>query len=362
MRTTAPKLSTLSATLLATVLAAGCVGNVGGGDAARGRGQGSNVENAAGDGDCAEPQKLTTAVTIRSQADFDKLPKACWDLWAKLRIEGPAVTSLAPLGKLVAVDSIELVDTNLATIDTVQPLEVYGSITVTGNTKLTTLQGLVAESWEDVVPATVAVRNNPLLADLAGLRYLRDVAGPVAITDNAALTTVALAELATATDITIANNAKLNMINLNALTSARRLEVATNALLSTLSASAATDLTDLALRANPALATVSLATGLTALKGSLTIDDNDALATVGSLTTLQTVAAAVTVTNNALLADITPLNHLRGIGGLATITGNPALSNCQAIQVSHCVPNAQVTFSNNKTNTGNDCATCWCGR
>src|SRR5262245_66627760 len=79
-----------TALALLTLLTTACVGDVGGGSAARGRERGDNAkkDTHAEHGDCTTtaPQKVEGSITIRAAADFDKLPKGCWDLWGKLRL------------------------------------------------------------------------------------------------------------------------------------------------------------------------------------------------------------------------------------------------------------------------------------
>lgn len=345
--------ATLSLTTLAT-LTAGCVGDTGG-DAARSR-KPKTDGGETPDGACKE---VTTPVTIRAAADFDKLPTTCWDLFAKLRIEGAAVTSIAKLGKLKSVDSLEIVDTGLIGIDTTEEIAVWGAITVSGNSKLTGLGRLHIEDATELSTAYV-IRNNAALTSLGGLGYAKTVDGELRIADNARLSAIDFGELTTAASITITNNAA-TMLDLGSLQTVGRIEIANNAQLTSITGSAAASIKgDLVIRGNSKLASLGSWGGLTRLEGNLTIDDNDALTSIGGLAGMQYVTSAVTVTNNALIDNIDAVNHLRGIGTSVTVTGNANLSNCEALEIDHCVQSGTVTFNNNKPNTGNNCPRCWC--
>src|SRR5205085_7129334 len=82
-----------------------CLADVGGGDCVGERCKDSTVDaGTTTDPACTNPKEISTAVTLRTMADFDTLPKTCWSLNATLRVEGQAITSLAKLGDLVDVN------------------------------------------------------------------------------------------------------------------------------------------------------------------------------------------------------------------------------------------------------------------
>lgn len=364
MRTKAHALSRSRSLALASLalFTAACVGEVGGGTASRGRGSNAAKDPHSDHGDCDDPERVSSPITIRSAADFDKLPKGCWDLWAKLRLEGPAITSLAGLGDLIAVDSIELVDTGLISFDSPKQVEVYGSVLVSGNNRLVDIDHLVAEEWGTVTASTITLRDNPELAGLGGLRYLAQVTGALSITSNPKLKRVELAELARAGSVVVSNNSIATEVELGSLEQVGRIEIANNALLASIIGPAAGSLGgDLIVRGNRSLTTLGSWSSLSTIQGALAIDDNDGLRELGALSSLQYVAGGVSLTENVLLDNISPISHLRGIGGTATITGNPSLSKCSAIEVAHCVSNMgnRVTINANKPNTGSSCR-CWC--
>jgi hypothetical protein len=353
MRTQAHALTTTLTTLLALAGSA-CVGDVGGGEASRSRKP--NTTDEQGSGDC---QKLETPVTIRANTDFDKLPTTCWDLFATLRIEGAAIVSIQRLGKLAAVNDLEIVDTGLTTLDLEQPFEVWGAVTVSGNSKLTSLDKLRLQDADDLTTA-YTIRNNAALAGLGGLGYAKTVEGDLRITDNARLSAITFDELTAAGSVTIAGNGATSL-DLGSLQQVGRVEISNNAQLTSIIGTAAASIKgDLVLRGNRALAQLGSWTGLGRVEGSLTIDDNDGLASLGGLAGMQYVASSVAITNNALLSNIDAVSHLQGIGLSVLVTGNPSLSNCRALEIDHCVSSGTVTFNNNQPNTGGNCGQCWC--
>lgn len=352
------QLTTLTlSTLAALTTAAGCVGEVGGAEASRSRNPSTSDSESQADGEC---QKLETPITIRAASDFDKLPATCWDLFAKLRIEGAAITSIARLGKLTAVNDLEIVDTGLTSLDVAQPFEVWGTVLVTGNAKLTSLDKLRPQDADDLTTA-YTIRSNASLASLAGIGYAKAVEGELRVTDNARLGVIDLGELTAAGAVTIAGNGATSL-DLGSLQQVGRLEISNNAQLASIVGAAAPTIGgDLVVRGNRALASLGAWSAVGRVQGSLTIDDNDALADLGGFASMQFVTGAVAITNNALLSNVDAVSHLRGIGQSVVVTGNTNLSNCRAMEIDHCVPSGAVTFSNNKPNTGgSNCPACWC--
>ena len=356
MRTRAHALltATLSAATLAA-LATGCVGEVGGGDAARSR-KPKTTDETTGDGAC---KQVNTPVTLRTAADFDKLPATCWDLFETLRIEGAAVGSIAKLGKLASVNDLEIVDTGLTTLDVAQPFDVWGAITVSGNSKLTSLDKLQVKDAEDLTTAYV-IRNNAALTGLAGLAYAKVIEGELRISDNPRLAAITFDELTSAGSVAITNNA-VTSLDLGSLQEVGRIEISNNAQLAAITGAAAAVIEgDLVFRGNRALTSLGAWSALDRVQGSLTIDDNDGLANLGALAGLQYVTSSVTITNNAVIDRIDAVSHLSGIGASVLVTGNANLSNCLALEIDHCVQSGAVTFNTNKPNTGGNCAPCWC--
>jgi hypothetical protein len=360
MRTSAHALTTLTLTTLLAVAGSACVGDVGGGESTRTRKPKTTGEEPKQDGDC---EQLETAVTIRASADYDKLPTGCWDLYATLRVEGSAITSLHRLGKLAAVNDLEIVDTNLTTLDVEQPFEVWGAITISGNSKLTSIDKIRIQDADDLTTA-YTIRNNALLTGIAGIGYAKEVEGELRITDNPKLGAITFDELTTAAAVTISGNGATSL-DLGSLQQVNRLEISNNAQLTTIiGAAASTVRGDLVLRGNRALAQLGTWSSLSRVEGTLTIDDNDALLNLGGISTMQYVTGAVAVTNNGAITAIDAVSRLQGIGTTVAVTGNTNLDGCRAWEIYYCVQSGPVTINNNKPNTGSNqgsnCPRFWC--
>lgn len=344
---------------LSTVIAlagSACVGEVGGGEAGRSRKPGTTTAETPTSGDC---KKIDGPLTIRTNADFDKLPTTCWDLYGKLRIEGAEIASVHRLGQLTAVNDLELVDTAVQLLDVEKPFDVWGSVTITGNSRLTSLDKLRVQDADDLTTA-YTVRNNPLLANLGGLAYAKTVEGELRIADNAKLSAIAFDELTAAGSVAISGNGATSL-DLGSLQQVGRVEISNNLALATITGAAAPTIKgDLVLRGNRALTSLGAWSSVTRVEGALTIDDNDGLANLNSLAGMQYVTGAVSITNNALIASVDPVSHLKGIGLSVLVTGNASLSNCRAIEIDYCVPSGAVTYYSNQPNTGGSCPRFWC--
>jgi len=367
------KESTMRPTILTTLLClpplamTACLADVGGGECV---GERCNDEPGPDAGtptpaSCPDPQDVTTPLVIRSDADLASLPKGCWSLNASLRLEGPAITSLAKLGDLTEVNDLEIVDTGLAQLDFKRQVKVWGSLLVSGNSKLGALNNLAVEKWEGATNGgaffvSYTVRNNPQLSALEGLRYIQTVDGDLRITDNGKLGAIELAELARVGGTLAISNTGAPAIHVPALSQVGRVEVSGNTALTTLRGFSATSIGgDLILRGNPALSSLGTTSSLSQISGALIVDDNDALADLGGLTgAMQRVIGTVTITGNANLTSLGALSHAQQINS-ASITNNPKLGTCRAVEIDHCVPNSTVTISGNLTQ--NNCA-CWCGQ
>ena len=349
----------MKATALASILCftlAACVSEVGGGAADRGRNAGSG--DGSGSGACEE---ITTAISIRSAADFDELPTGCWDLYAPLTIQGSAITSLNKLGDLVGVDSLEIIGTGLASIDTAKPLKVYGPVTIAGNGSLRDLKNMIVER-ADNIDLGIAIEDNTALASVDGLVDVTRIDGDLVVIGNPALASLSLKRLKQIDGaVRVRNNGALAAVDLSGAATVHRLELSNNANLTTFAGLAATTLAgDLVIRTNPRLTTLGAMGSLTRIEGSVTIDDNDALVDIGAFTTsMQVLTGSLTVSNNAALTGLGQISRFQGIAS-ATITSNPSLSICRAQEVDHCVGSiGTVTISNNRQDEG---CQCWCNR
>jgi len=355
------------------LMTSSCIADVGGdecvGKRCKADDSGSGSASPTG---CADAEERTTNLTIRSDADFDALPKGCWELNANLRLEGPGITTLARLGDLTEVNDLELIDTKLTSISTKKTIKVHGSLLVSGNTQLANLNNLAVKRWDGptqggAFAVSYTIRNNAALTAIDGLKYINQVDVDLRITDNPKLAAVELAELTKVTGGVHITGTGAAAIRLPVLATLGRLEVAGNPQLTQISGLAATSISgDVTLRANPALATIGSLSSLTQIGGALVVDDNDALVDLSNLisTGMNRIYGGVTISNNARLTGLGQLARmLDGVTGAVTITSNPALSVCRALEVDHCaqVGTAVATISGN-AGTANTCASCWCGR
>ena len=343
--------------LIALVLfTSACVGTVGEDPGGGSRKPKENEKTPPG---CEDPEEVKTPVTIRSDADFATLPKGCWDLFAKLRVEGPNIASLAKLGQLKGVNDLELVDTSLKTIDTQLPLAVWGAVTITGNKQLTSLANMPVDNADDLTTA-YTIRGNPLLTSLDGIKYVKNVEGELRISDNAALADITLDELVSATTITIANTGATR-VDLGSLQTVGRIEIANNPKLATFDGLAAQRIQgDFVLRGNPALQTLGNVGAIQRIEGSLTIDGMNGVKNLDAFSGLQFITSSLTITNNTTLDSVARMARLSGIGTTVTVTGNAALPYCGGHEIDHCVTSGAVTVTNNKPNTQNAQCACWC--
>ena len=308
---------------------------------------------------CKDPKEVTTPITIRSDADFADIPTGCWDLFAKLRIEGPNVTSLVKLGSLKGVDHLEIVDTSLKTIDTKLPLTVWGAVTITGNRNLTSLANMPIENADNLATA-YTIRNNAVLATLDSVKYITAVEGDLRITDNAALVDVSLDALTSVTGALTIANTGATRIDLGSLQTVNRLEISGNPKLTTFDGlAAATIRGDFVLRGNPLLASLGLMSSVSRIDGAMYIEGNNALKNLDAFSSLTFITSSLTVMNNTSLETLGRFNRLAGIGTTVAITGNAALPYCLAHEIDHCVNSGAVTVSNNKTGSPTQC-TCVC--
>jgi hypothetical protein len=344
------RFTTFTTTLLVvTSFAAACVGEVGGS-----RKPGPRDPSTTTDGTCA---KVQMDVTIRAAADMTTLPKTgCYDIYGKLTLQGSAITSLAGLNGINSVNELDLDHTGLTAIDTKRPLGIYGKLTVTGNTKLTSLKQLSFET----ASTGILIDGNTALATLDALGLddpqLEEVDGDVAITGNTAVISVPLKNLTKITGaLTISGNTAVKIVDLSKLATTGHVEIADNAQLTSLTGFGATTINgDFAIRNNTALTTLGTMSSLYRVTGNLTIDNNTALANLAAFTTsIKFVDQALTITNNQNLADLGALKHLQLVGAI-TITNNQNLVTCRATEIDRCVEHpTTAVITNNKATSCN---------
>jgi len=336
---------------IVATLATACMGPVGS-DRKTNRG-------GSGSGSGGPCEKVDHDVTIRQGSDMNTLPATgCYDIYGKLTLQGSSITSLVGLNGINSVDELDLDHTNLATLDFKQAVGVYGKLTVTGNSRLTSLKPLEFE-----VPATgILIDNNAALASLEPLTLddpkLAEIDGDLVITQNAALAALALPNLTKVTGTTTVQNNGVASIDLGHLTTSGAVEIADNAKLTQLTGFGATTVNgDLVVRNNVLLASLGTMSSLYKIAGNLTIDNNPALANLGAFTTsIKYVDLSLSVTNNGALTDLGALKHLSLVGAV-TVTNNTKLSVCRAIEIDKCVqhPTTSVINGNNDTTCNWQC-------
>jgi hypothetical protein len=352
-------------TLLAALLAAACVGEIG--NSRPGRDVDSMDPTAPDDGPCT---KIEKDITIRAMADMSVLPKSgCYDIYGKLTLQGSSITTLLALNDINSVDELDLDSTGLTKIDTRRPLGIYGKLTVTSNAKLANLKGLSFET----AASGILIDNNPLLVSLDPLTLdlpkLEQVEGDLTITGNPALTSIPLKNLIRVGGATtISGNGGVASIDLSKLSGAGHVDISGNARLTSLSGFTATAIGgvpaqitingDLSIRNNPVLSSLGTMSSLYRVARNLTIDNNPELINLAAFTaSTRFVDQALTITNNGKLADLGQLKRLQLVGQI-TITGNRNLIACRAIEVDQCTRHPTASVINNNSTLSCNNATC----
>jgi hypothetical protein len=339
--------------VVTTSLTAGCLGEVGPSRKPPSTGSATPTTTTptppATTAACA---KIEKTVTIRVPADMELLPRTgCYDIVGKLMIQSAQITSLAALKDLSSASELELDYTGLTTLDFKLPVNLYGPLTVTNNPLLKDLKQLQFET----PPSAVLIDNNSALTSLDALvsatAKLTEVNGDLTITDNAALTAIALPNLTKVTGLLIiGSNDQIASVDLSGLVTTHGIDVADNAQLVSVAGLAATAVDgDLAIRSNPKLTTLGTMGALVQVAGNVTIDSNAVLPDLKAFTlSMKRINRTLTINNNAALADLGMLKHLELINAL-TVTNNHNLVGCRVLEVDKCVAhNVASQISNNR--------------
>ncbi|MGE0872119.1 MAG: hypothetical protein AB7P03_26410 [Kofleriaceae bacterium] len=333
--------------LIAILMTGACMADVGGGPGDR-----------APDDDittrCAEKdaKAITESIRIASEDDFDQVPKGCWTLHGKLTLDGAGITSLERLDRLVAVTDLELKNTGLMEIDTVNPLRVYGSVVLTNNDQLEDLSRLDVVTDDAVRNIKMTITGNSQLTSLDFLDSIERIDQGFVVTGNPKLASAALSSLIkVGGEIRIGDNAALKDIDLPSLESiGDGLEISNNEVLTTVRGMPLREMVgNVTIRNNRVLATLGAMSKLARLDGSAVFDDNDALTSITMFPAgMGWITGSLTITNNAKLTSLGAIPQLGiGISGSVIITHNPQLSSCVAKQVDDCVNTGNVTINNN---------------
>lgn len=292
---------------------------------------------------CNDIVTKTMDLTVSgSTSSYNNLPTSCWKLNGKLTVSG-SVDSLAKLGDLRGVQDLVIDGAPLARIDTKMPLEVTRSIDIHNTTALTGLANLAVPNDATCLSylASVSITGNSALTSLGGLSQLRCVSGPVAIQNNVKLTAIDLAQAKRFEGgLLVQDNTAATQLSLTALESVTG---------------------DLTIRHNAALTSIGMMPSLKYLHGSLVVDDNDALTALPSSmgSAPPVIEGSLTITGNARLTDVGQFSHFSGVDVTITVSNNSQLDFCPAREVGCCVPhNGTALIQNNKNTT---CGThSWC--
>ena len=273
------------------------------------------------------------------------------------------ITNLAGLAGLTSVTgALEILNNNLLANTIYLNLTSVGSVLISGNTALTTINGLpvtntpIAINIEQnntlvsvtsfsavTILAKLVIRNNPLLTNLSGFSNLTKVTDSLSIISNNSITQLnVFSHVTEARYLSIQNNPALtNISGLSAFTKVTSfLEISNNTLLTNIDALInLTSVNAVVIYDNPALLNIN---GIS----NVVFTSNDALfiATNNALQTITGAAgwtrmAILNIQGNPALTSISGFNALKYLGYL-DIVGNPALVNVSAF-------NALDTISGN---------------
>jgi len=289
----------------------------------------AGVDGSTATGACDNLKTVTMNLTVTGSANFNNLPTTCWKLNGTLTISGPAVTSVDKLGDLREVTNLEINDADISAFNTKTTVEVGGDIYIHNNDKLTDISKIVAKS----TVKSLRVEFNPLLTNLGSTNKATIVSGLTSITNNPKLGTVDLSSAQRLEGgVAISDNAALTTIQLTTLQSVGAFSV----------------------ERNPLLTTLSNMSSMTQVHGLFTINDNDSLVTLGQFGTGITFGNSITISNNLKLADVGALQYAGSVLGTMAFNNNSALDVTRAHDVGCCVPGTGAfSASGNKTTTCN---------
>ena len=288
---------------------------------------------------CDGEQEVTADWTINSATAYGTPPTTCYHLKGTLTLQGSAITTLAKLGDIRAVDDLVIDSTALAKIDSSHAITVNNSLTITNNSKLT---GLANLSFDGVTQlASLTVENNNLLVDAGSLAKVKLVTGATAIDGNPALTTLDLSQVARAEGgLAIHDNAALQAIKLDALTSVTgTLQIKNNTVLNNLGDWAA----------------------LQYVHGVLDIENNNALVSLDQTMTGNIAEIfQLTISNNPNLQSVGQLAHTGYFDTTFVFQNNPSLSYCAIREIGCCVSHTGDTVTGNFGTSCNSGPHSWC--
>jgi hypothetical protein len=282
----------------------------------------------SGSATCTNPELVVQDLQVDGNAAPDGVPSGCWTLQGKLLVTGSSVSSLANLGQLQSVQSLEIANSALTSFDAPLTLQVNGDVYIHDNAQLATIDHIAPQTTRI---DSLRVENNAALTSVGtGLVSVQYVTNQTTFLGNTLLATIDLHQAQRLEGgVDIENDAALTSIELDAMSSSADVTVRNNAVLTTLSLGA-----------------------LQYVHGSLTIDSNAKLDLANGMTsTISSIDFNLAITNNAAMTQVGNLAHTGVVVGTISISDNSNLDYCPAREVGCCVNHEGVAqISNDKTN------------
>ena len=227
---------------------------------------------------------LVSSLTYSFGVWADTCPEDSYKLSTQAQVDALGVT-----GCEIVVGDLEIKDSDeIYNLEPLVPInEIQGDLTISGNTALLNLDGLVNVA----TAASVSVDSNTILTNVDGLRGLRQV-GSLSISGNPKLRDVeGLSGLVTVSgDVILDSNPLVqNFVGLSRLI---RIDG------------------DFSIQENLALLTTDGLSSLTRIGGDFSIQDNPALLDIDGLSGLIQVGSSITIKGNSALRSIEGLSNL----------------------------------------------------
>jgi len=236
---------------------------------------------------------LVSSLTYSCGVWADTCPEDSYKLATQAQVDALGLTGCEIVtGNLEIIDSDEIYNLEpLVPID-----EIQGALTISGNTALLNLDGLV----NIATAASVSVDSNTILTNIDGLRGLRQVGS-----------------------LSISNNPKLGDVEgLSGLVTVSG---------------------DVILESNPRLQNLAGFNRLISIDGNFSIQENLALLTADGLSSLARIGGDFSIQENPALLHIDGLSGLSRVGSSITIKGNSALRSIEGL--SNLIALTSVTVS-----------------
>lgn len=247
-------------------------------------------------------------------------------------LENPDLPNLFGLDRLAEVESL-VVESNpqLFSLSGLFSLfGVNGDLRIRSNVSLPTLSDLLPLGF---IGGTLEISDNDSLFDLFSIESITSV-GSVSITENDNLTTLeGLGSITGLAQLELRNNASLSDIfALSSLREATGIRIEGNPSLTTLTGLFRVEGIGgggLQIIGNANLPSLEGLGNITQVDGEIRIEGNEALTALADLDDVENVGSHIIVTENPLLTDVSPLGSVDSIGGWLVIDRNAALTSVQ---------------------------------